>query len=163
MPVLDSETGELLGTVANILIHPDTGKVEGFFVRIPGLFAEQLFLGSDDIRHWGTRITVRGHDALSPVDDRVRLQPLLDGHRPVLGQKILTESGASIGRCRDVQFSTVDFRLEWLFPRKFFRWSLPVPVSQILEVKPEAIVIKDPAVTEGEPEVRLVPPMPEAA
>ncbi len=167
MPVLGEDTGQILGTVSGILIHPDTGVIEGVFVHAPGFFShEDLFLGVVDILHWGMRITVRSADVLSPLEDRVRLQPLLAGDRPILGQRMMTESGMVLGRCRDVQFSTKDFRLEWLFPKRFFQWKIPVPASQILEVRRDVVVIKEATPTEKEnaPDVlSLVPPMPEAA
>ncbi|NOS67353.1 MAG: hypothetical protein HOO67_03230 [Candidatus Peribacteraceae bacterium] len=168
LPVLDEESGEVLGSVAGMLLNPDTGVVEGFFVRTEGFFSGQnLFLGSADILHWGLRITVRDRDVLSSPEERVRLQPLLEGRRPVIGQKIITESGRTLGRCTDVQFNTESFRLEWLFPRRFFRWGIPISAKQIVEVKTEGVIVKDPAAVEREGAVReppvLVPPMPEAA
>jgi sporulation protein YlmC with PRC-barrel domain len=166
MPVLDDETGELLGTIIGAVIHPDRGIIEGFFVRLPRLFPGQpLFLGTNDILHWGTRITVRHADVLGPIDDRIRVQELLAQNRPLLGQMIVTDSGRTLGRCVDVQFSTTDFRLEWLFPRRFFREGIAVPVSQIQEVKPEAIIVRETnePVKEEKEEIQIIPPMPEAA
>ncbi len=164
LSVLDEETGDVLGAISGMVLHPDTGAVEGFFVRMEGFWSrEERFLASPDILHWGVRITVRHRDVLSPVDELVRVQTILATQRPVLGQTIVTESGRTLGRCADVQFTTDAFRLEWLFPRRFFRWGIPIPVSQILEVKSEAIVVRDPPVMEVEEEVALIPPVPEAA
>ena len=166
LPVLDEETGEIVGTLSGMVLHPDTGAVEGFFVRTPGVFwHEELFLPSADILHWGLRVTVRHRDVLSPIDDLVRLRTILDGHRPILGQRMVTESGRTLGRCCDVQFSTNDFRLEWLFPRRFLRTGIPVPASQILEVTPEAIILRDTLLPskEAQEAVPLLPQMPEVA
>ena len=167
LPVLEEETGDVLGVLSGMVLQPDTGVVEGFFVRMHGWSANQQFLIAHDILHWGTRITVRSSDVLSTVDDLVRVQSILAQKRPILGQTIVTESGRTLGRCADVQFATGSFCLEWLFPRRWFRWGVPIPASQILEVKPDAIVVKDPAATEeereGGDEVTLIPPVPEAA
>ena len=169
LPVLEQETAEVLGRISGMLLHPDTGRVEGFFVRTEGFFShEDLFLSPLDIVHWGMRIIVRNRDALSPPEERVRLQPLLDGKRPVLGQPIVTQRGRPLGRCSDVQFSTRDYVLQWLFPRRFFRWGLPIPASQILEVRLDAIVVREPSVGVQEKEaqqeeIAILPPMPEAA
>lgn len=169
-PVVDAESEELLGTIAGILIHPDTAKVEGFFVTIPGFFRrDSLFLSSLDILRWGTRVTVRHADVLSPLEDLVRLQSLASEHRPVLGQRMVTETGVVLGTCADVQFDTASFLTEWLFPRAWWgRESPPIPVSQVLEVRPDAIVIREPStpVPEAKEEqapVGLLPQMPEAA
>ena len=167
LPVLNEETGEIVGTVSGMLADPDTGVIEGFFVRIPGAFSsQQLFLSRVDILHWGTRIAVRSADVLTPAEDVVRLRRLLSHERPILGQPMITESGERLGTCKDIQFSTTDFRFEWLFPKKLFRWSIPVSASQILEVRHDAIVIRDttnPSAEKPSDTLGLIPPMPEAA
>lgn len=166
LPVIEEDTGELIGTISGMLLHPDTGVVEGFFVHAQIPFSPvHPFLLCNDILHWGTRISIRHRDVLASVEDVIRLRELLEKPRPILGQIMVTEGGTTLGRCRDVQFSTKDFRLEWLFPKKFFRWGIPVPASQIIEVKRDAIIIKETAIpdTEEKEEVGLIPPMPEAA
>lgn len=154
IPVVTEDTGEVVGMLSGMLPHPDTGKIEGFFVELPGMFRrETLFLLTRDIRSWGLRITVRDGDALFPPDEQIRLQSLLEDPRPILGQRILTETGAYVGRCRDLQFDTRYFQIEWLFPKRWGRWRLPFPVSEIIEVRHEAIIIKDQKVL-GEEEKR---------
>ena len=72
-----------------------------------------------------------------------------------------TESGAFLGKCADVQFSTKDYKVEWLFPRKWFRWSHPVRATQIVEVTDDAVIIKDAGATvkvkDEQPEVPVIP------
>jgi uncharacterized protein YrrD len=147
LPVVDDSTEEPLGTIQSLLVHPDLGTAEGFFVHIPGfLSSHTLFLSSLDILHWGAHVRIADADALSPLEDRVRLQAFLEEGRTVLGQKLLTESGANLGICKDIQFNTKTFVLEWLFPRKFLQWGIAVPVSAIVEVKREAVILRDQAI-----------------
>lgn len=169
-PVVAEDDGQIAGQVAGILIHPDTAKIEGFFVRAPGA-GRALFLSAADILRWTDRVTVAREEVLSPVEDRVRLRELLEDPRPLLGQRIRTKSGRSLGRCRDVQFDLTHFALTWIFPRRFLRWGVPLPATQILEVRRDAIVVRDqgPA-TEGSEEpsenleaTSIIPPVPEAA
>lgn len=144
MPVVPENGDVTLGQITGIFIHPDTGCIEGFFVRAGGMFGGgELFLSAMDIRHWGTRVRVLSEDVLSPFEERVRLQDIAGEERPVLGQNIRTKSGTRLGRCRDVQFETKTFRLEWLFPRGWFRWGIPVPASAIIEVRREAVIVRD--------------------
>jgi uncharacterized protein YrrD len=166
-PVLAEDTEEMVGIVGGILLHPDRGTVEGFFLRAPGLFSpSSLFLSSLDIARFGRRLTVRDSGRVAPAREFLRVQPLLEDPRAVLGQKIRTESGADLGRCRDVQFETSTMRLTWLFPKKAFRWRDPISVKQIVEVRPDAIIVRDPpapAVEKvmEEAERRLMPLLPE--
>ncbi len=142
--VVTEDTGEIVGTVSGFLPHPDTGRIEGFFVDLPGMFQHDvLFLLTRDIRSWGIRITVRDSDVLFPPEEQIRLQSLLEDSRPIVGQRIITETGAYVGRCRDVQFDTRYFQIEWLFPKRWARWRVAFPVTEIIEIRREAIVIKD--------------------
>jgi sporulation protein YlmC with PRC-barrel domain len=162
-PVVEEDTGEVLGTIAGILIQPDTGKIEGFFVGIPGLLTSRtLFLSGLDILRWGARVYVRDADTLSPLEEHIRLQSLIAEARPLLGQRIVTESGKGLGTCADVQFETASLVLEWLFPRKMLRWGTGLPVSQIIEVRKDAILVRDPVtpVTVAETKAVAAPVLP---
>lgn len=142
-----SVTDELeddIGIVTGILVHPDLAKVEGFFISVSSfMHRKELFLPVSGILHFGTRIRVRHSDAVAPVEDVMRLAPLLEDNRTVIGQRIVTENGSYIGRCCDIQFETKAFQLEWLFPKKLFRWRRPISRREILQIKND-IIIKDP-------------------
>lgn len=148
-PVLEERNGDLLGTVENILLNPDTGVVEGFYLDAPGMFGggAGLFLCARDVRRFGKRIDVRDHHVIAPVEDTVRLQSLVQDGRRMLGQRMRTEQGRQLGVCKDVQFDTITFQVQWLFPRRFFRWGIPVSAHNIIEVTQDAIIIRDQTVT----------------
>jgi uncharacterized protein YrrD len=149
LPVLDDSTQEHLGAISGVLIHPDYSRIEGFFTKGKGYpFVGDLFFSVSDIARWGVSVRVGSSDVLGPIEDRIRLKPLLSDHRPVLGQSIKTESGMRLGRCRDIQFCTKTFRMEWLFPKKWFRWRRAIPVSSIKEITEEAIIVNDPVLTQ---------------
>ncbi|MBM3231287.1 hypothetical protein FJZ28_03080 [Candidatus Peregrinibacteria bacterium] len=151
MPVVEEGTEDFLGSLSGVLIDPDVGRIEGMYVQIPGFFSQrELFCASQDILRFGTRVTVRSADAVCPQEEFIRLESLFRDPRTVLGQRIRTESGSYIGRCSDIQFETGGMRLEWIFPRRSFRWGLALPVSDIIEVKTDAIVVRDSAALEKE-------------
>lgn len=159
MEVADEETGrQVFAYIDGIVLNPDTAKVEGFFVRTRRLLpGKTLYLSGMDIRRWGAAVSIEGPDALTPLDENVRVVALLEEGRPLLGQPIYTESGASLGTCADVQFNTSHFMAEWIFPKTLFSWGIPLPVRQILEVRKDRIVVRDTAVTDPEPAAGTVP------
>lgn len=170
LPVSVDKTADVLGILSSLLIHPDTFRIEGFFVAHPGaLFSTQTsFLQSADIVRFGTRVWVRHDDVFTDPRDLIRLQPLLDDGRTVLDQRMIGESGAVLGTCRDVQFETLHFMVEWLFPKGIFRWGLAVPTSSVSEVKKDAVVIRDmvkekPVEPLPAPAATLLPPALDAA
>lgn len=146
MPLVDDRSDDLLATVSGIFLHPDLGKVEGLFVRTQ---AGDGFLSVNDIAHWGRSIVVRDIDAIGPLDERVRLSALWNEGRTILGQRIVTEAGMIVGTCADVQFETETFRIEWLFPRRWFRWKRPIPAGAIIEVRPDAVCVREPEIPAG--------------
>lgn len=138
--VVDDRSEEMLATVSGIFLHPDKGCVEGFFVRT---VSGDQFLAVNDIAHWGKMIVVRDADMVSPLEERVRLQALRQEGRTILGQRIVTEGGVTLGRCVDVQFETETFRLEWLFPKRWWKRGRPIPAGAILEVREDAVCVRD--------------------
>ncbi len=143
-PVIADSGEETVGTLSGLLLHPDLGTVEGFFVRTRGILrTEELFLSVRDILHWGKSIQIHDAGVLLPLEEHVRLHRLAEEGRTILGQRILTESGTAFGVCRDVQFETKTFRLEWLFPKKWMRWRPGIPVTAIVEVRPDAVIVHD--------------------
>jgi sporulation protein YlmC with PRC-barrel domain len=144
MPVREEGVREPCAAILDILIDPDRGIVEGFFVEIGLLLGtEVLFLSTNDVRRFGTTVEIAHREVLGPLTERIRLQEISDSCRPVLSQRIVTESGRFIGRCRDVQFETKTFRLEWLFPRKWLRWGVALPIHDVVRIGREAIVVRD--------------------
>ncbi|OGJ60272.1 hypothetical protein A2635_00345 [Candidatus Peribacteria bacterium RIFCSPHIGHO2_01_FULL_51_9] len=142
--VVEEGTEEGIGILSGILIHPDKATIEGFFVQPLGIgLGKEPFLLSSDIIHWGVSIRVRDRAVLGDIADIVRLQDILQQRRPILGQRIRTEAGRMVGWCRDIQFNTERFMLEWLFPKKWFWWGVALPASDIFEVKEEAIIVRD--------------------
>jgi uncharacterized protein YrrD len=143
-PVVDDTNDEEVAVLHSPLVHPDLGTVEGFFVAIPKfMHTDILFISVMDIVHWGASVRIRDRECIGPIEERVRLQAFLEEGRTMYGQRLLTEGGLYLGICKDLQFNTKTFVLEWLFPRKWFRWGLAVPVSAVVEVKREAVMLRD--------------------
>ncbi|MBU0458419.1 PRC-barrel domain-containing protein [Patescibacteria group bacterium] len=144
LPVIEQQEEHVVGNLSDILIDPDKGKVEGLYIDVPGFAGSRaLFCSNLDVIKWGTHISILDADVLAPAEERIRLEPLLKDKRTVIGQKVITESGKILGKCKDVQFDTASMRITWLFPKKFFRWRGAVPASEIIEIKEEAILVRD--------------------
>ena len=148
--VIDNLDHQVHGLVYDFLVDADRGKVIALLVKRLG--ARELHaLQVEDIASWGNRVHVREPDVMAEVSDFIRLEQFMEDPRTLFAQPIVTEQGENIGRCLDFQFRTDTFDLEWIFPRKFFFIKGPaLPVSEILEVTPEAIIIRDQGPREEE-------------
>lgn len=161
VPVCELDSQERIATLIAPVVQPETGKIEGFTVRIPQFFSSRTeFLSSNDIGHWGLVVRIRHRDVIGPLEERLRLEEIVNSGRSILGQPIVTEQGRRLGTCRDLQFETHFFQLEWLFPKSWGRWRPAISAQDIVEVRPDAIIVKErqavvPA--EAEPVVPVVP------
>lgn len=145
LPVRVEETGLVAGALDEPLIHPDTGRIEGFFVRTSSFPTSQyVFLAAVDILRFGTYVWIDDEHVLGELEERIRLHQMFEEGRSVLGQPIHTQSGEVLGTCKDVQFDTRMMRLEWIFPKKWFRYGDGIPASSIVEVRTDAVVVRDP-------------------
>ena len=148
LPVREEQNGEVVGSLSGILIGPDSGAIEGFYIDVPGFVGNmELFCSALDVLKWGTTISIRDRDRVSSVEDRVRLLPLLEDKRTVIDQIVCTESKKRLGKCKDVQFDTEKMQLTWIFPKRWWWWGIAIPRSEIIEITSDAICVKDPPVT----------------
>lgn len=156
LPILEDGTQDFCGWVNGIVLHPETGNVEGFTVRGGGGAGGEAFLLRDDIVRWGKCVWIRSVHAIGPLEDIVRLRSVLSDPRRILGQRIRTESGKKLGVCRDIQFSTATWGLEWIFPRKWWVfWGIPIARKDIVEVTTNAIIVRDPLLPQKERSMAL--------
>lgn len=147
-PVFERDGDEVLGFLSGLLLQPDTGAIEGIYVEAPRFLArDQYFCPAMDIIHWGASIEVRGADSLAPPGEHIRLQTLFEDGRTILGQLIRTEGGRPLGHCKDLQFDTERMQVEWLFPKRLWRWGVALPLSDVVEVRREAVIVRDPAIS----------------
>lgn len=141
--IIDNQDHQVHGLVYDLLVDADRGKIVALLVKRLG--ARELHaLQVEDIVSWGNRVHVREPNVMAEASDFIRLEQFLEDPRTIFTQPIITEQGERMGRCLNFQFRTDTFDIEWIFPRKFFFIKGPaLPVSEILEVTPEAIIVKD--------------------
>ena len=50
-----------------------------------------------------------------------------------------------------MQIDTERLRVEWLFPRRLLQWGVALPFSEVIEVRKDAVIVKDPVIGAPEP------------
>lgn len=164
LPVVSEDNEETLGFIGDVLIHPDTGALEGFFVVHYSLASGLLedFVSAHDIRSIGAVVRIRSGDMVGDPRDILRIAKLLEDPRRVLGQSIVTEKErTSLGRLHDIQFDTRRMRMEWMFPKKWWMSRTPIPASEIIRIDTDAIVVKEPLI--AVPDTQILEDEPVAA
>ena len=148
IPVMHFEQGDVLGTVKDIIIHPDTGKVEALWIRLKGALQGYFVLQTQDIVEWKKNIYVKSEEVLAEAGEIIKISEILSDGRLIIGNRVRTESGENLGRVTDVDFDTQQFYLRHLYIQKSF-FGLKsydkriLSYDLIVEVLPDCILVKD--------------------
>jgi uncharacterized protein YrrD len=159
MEIIDEAEHQIHGTVSDLLIDPDRGKILALHASSP--FSPPSLVQTQDILSFGQRVHVRDAEVIGSAGEIIRLQPFLEGKRTIIHQAICTKRGMTLGKCIDLQFHPETFDIEWIFPRKFLRRGPAIPASDILEVTEDAIIVKDQGPRPEEAPVVETVPTPE--
>lgn len=103
MTVLNSDTGEKIGAVSDIIVHPVEGRVLGLTIRnsegeVLALGAHELFIGAD-------AVMTRDSAHMEKWEQGDRLAKGALASREMIGVNVVTEDGRLIGRVSDVYVS----------------------------------------------------------
>ncbi|MFH1012268.1 MAG: PRC-barrel domain-containing protein [Candidatus Peregrinibacteria bacterium] len=146
-PVLHFENGSLLGVIKDVIIHPDTGKLEGLWVKPARHLFSYGVVQSQDIVEWKKNCYLKNEGAIAEAGDLIKIAEILSDGRQILNNRVRTEEGASLGKVVDVDFDTKQSYLRQLYVEKRFLFlgydRRILSYDTIVKVLPEAIIVKD--------------------
>ena len=148
--VLEFDSGDLLALVTGIIVHPDTGVVEAFWVKPLGSSLSRAVLRSADILEFKKHLYVRSAQVLAEAEEVIRVSEILNEGRFFLENTVQNEAGDSYGHCVNLSFDTDSFMLQQLYCKKTFLKLLTLDerifsYEAIIEVFPKMIVVRDDA------------------
>ncbi len=147
-PVLDFEDASPLALIKDIIIDPDTGKIEGLWVKPLESLLTYGVLQTQDILEWKKNLYIRHENVIGDPAEIIKIADILSQKRYFLGNAVRTEGGEAWGKVMDLDFDTLHYYVRNLYAQKYFLGLIPyekrgVSYDLILEVLPEAIVVKD--------------------
>ncbi|MBN2307316.1 PRC-barrel domain-containing protein [Candidatus Peregrinibacteria bacterium] len=148
--VLEYDSGDLLGMVSDIVIDPDSGMVEAFWVRPATLPFGNAILRTSDVLELKKHIYIRSDKVLAQAEDVIRINEILEDGRKFLGCLVQSEAGQSYGRCIDLSFDTDTYALKQIYTRKSLLGLITLDerlfsYENIIKVLPNLILINDDA------------------
>lgn len=149
-PVMSLRTGRPVATAVEPIINPNNLKIEGFWCLDNREKNKQLVLVQPDIRDiLPAGIVIDDYDKLADPEDLVRLQKVMNYRFGLLGMHVVTEHKKRIGKISDYATDPDTMYIQKLYVvqsifQSFAGGSLSVDRSQIIEITPKKIVIKDP-------------------
>jgi len=108
LPVLDLETGEMLGQILSWVVTPLQQRVVAFLLTKPTLWHKAKVLVPADIVEYDPKmIVVRNYECVIQPSEVVGLPELLDERMEITGFRAETETGKLLGTVTDFVFETV--------------------------------------------------------
>jgi len=148
-PVLSLRTGAQVGTAVGPVINPNNLKIEGWFVE-DRFQKETLVVLAQDLRDIIPRgLVIDDADALSKPEDLLRLQETLRINFQLLGKSVVSNHHRHVGKVSDYAVDMESLFIQKLYvERSIFRslteGQLVIDRSQIIEITPRRIVVREP-------------------
>lgn len=155
MTVFAIEGGKNLGNVDRLLFSPEEMRITAIVVApVAGM------LNSPDAQKILPTVHVRaiGQDAIT-IESESLLETAVDGEVPaglvafdeIEKEKVITESGDDIGELSSLDFSSDDFRLDFLeVGRGFFSGTSLISIDKVVSIGEDVIVVQDSALDKEE-------------
>lgn len=147
LPLLTYSSGETVGFLHDLIIHPDTGKIEALWVLPTQLPIPYAIVDFADILEWKRNLYVRNEGVLAEPGEILRLNSILERGVKFLKNKVMSENGVFLGKVANLDFDTRQGVLKNIYVQKGFlgfSWGRRVfDWNGILEVTPDFIVVKE--------------------
>lgn len=146
--VLEHRSGQILALISGIIIDPDTGMVEAFWVKPLTLPFKNAILKSSDILEFKMHLYVKHDSVLAQAEDLIRISEILEDGRSFLGAPVRSESGVSYGKCVNLTFDTGTYALKQIYTRRSILGLIRLDerifsYNNIVKVLPDGIIVND--------------------
>lgn len=150
-PILSLRTGGVIGHAHTPIIDHSNLKIEGWYATVPDE-KEFMILPSLEVRDIIAKgIVVNDHDAITPIEDMIRMKSVLETEFELVGILVENESGIKLGKVHDFAADHQSFYIKKLYVGQSLLKSvlsltnphLIIDRSQIVDVTKDKIVVKD--------------------
>lgn len=145
LPVGSTDTQERVGTISRIFVDPDGGQLVGFAVKTNLLGGGKVLSFHDVTAIDHAAALIRNPAVVLPAEEVAPIKKLLEEKRPVMGQKIVTEGGTSLGKVADLVINTDTGMATRLYASHLLEERI-IPLEKVVKVTKEKIVVKDDVV-----------------
>lgn len=145
LPVASIDAEAKVGTVEDVLLHPDTGELVGFWVQPTGWLAPRRALSSRDVLSYdATALVIQSTEALV---DPAEVHPFhIFSERPDrwLGKHVISETGERLGRVQNIVINTDLEMLAKLYVGSFLPFGTERVISRedILKVSRRTVTVR---------------------
>lgn len=132
-----------VGTVSEIALQKNDLKVKGFLLHSKYFFTTQKAITFNDIVEIGnSALVTQTTDNILPLKELVSIQKAIKAKLCGVNQRVVTKSGAIVGRVYDYTIESTTGMIYSLYIKHFFSDKI-IPRSIILELKNNIYIIED--------------------
>lgn len=146
-PILSHENGRTIALLQDVIINPDNGKLEGFWVKPITLPIGNAIIQNNSILEWKKNIYINDEREIAEPEDIINISEILEMNTLVIGNAVKNEAGEVFGSVFDIDFDTSKLYLRNLYVQKsFFGFKHSQRIfnyDTIVQVLPEYILVKD--------------------
>lgn len=149
MPVLDLETGEILGQVLKWIVRPDQQKLVAYVLMPPTLWRKARVVSPTDIVEYGPKmIVVRDQRALIAPDEIMGLSELIQADSSMTGFRAETESGKLLGTVIDFVIDIVTAKIQQYHIKpqmltETLQGDWVLPAGKVIKIENRKIIFPD--------------------
>ena len=146
-PLLSHADGAVLGIVMDLIINPDTGRIEAFWVKPYEVPLKEAIVASEDVLGFRKGLSVRNEKVILEPGDILRVAEILNRGIFFYGNRAIGESGNPVGKVYDISFDPKQLMLRQIYTSKgffpFYYDRRIYPYGAIVEAMPDRIIVKD--------------------
>ncbi len=152
-PIISLQTGQVVAWAAPPVLNIDNLEVVAFTCVIPHQ-KEPLLLLTGDIRQYAADcIIIDDEDELTSPHDIVRFTTDLSHNYSPLGKPVVADTGRKLGTVEDYSINLETHRVQKLYIRQsllraLFGSNLIIDRTQIIDITPKQITVRDATITE---------------
>lgn len=149
MPVLDLETGEILGQVLDWYVSPAQQRIVAYLINRPTLWKKAEVIVPADITEYAPKmIVVRDQDVLIDPTEVVGLASLMSVNMNLIGFRAETEAGKLLGGVVDFTIEVTGATIQQYEVKAptligALQNNLLLPASRVLRVESHRLVFPD--------------------
>ncbi len=162
--VLEFDSGDLLAMVSGIIVDPDSGMVEAFWVKPTTLPVKNAVLRVSEIVELKKNLYIKSEKVLAQAEDVIKINEILEDGRTFIGNAVQNEAGDSFGTCVNLTFDTGTYALKQVYSKRSILGLITLDerifsYNNIVKVLPEMILVDD----DGKKKESVMATTPEAA
>lgn len=162
LPVMSLRTSGKVATATSPIINPNNLQIEGWYCS--DVFNKsQMILLKQDVRDFVPQgIAIDDHEVLAEPGDLIRLKEILDLNFELIGKQVVTNHRRKLGKVTDYALDTLTMKIQKVYvSRPIYKsltdGQLSIDRSQILEITPSKVVVRDVDIKAESPVPAAIP------